>query len=106
MYLSDSRNSHFASFSRSGSSKIFLGVGEIFDDLAFEIFFALWAKIKIFLKIKNFNFFQKYKIIESNYTWCYYLWALGFPGILKGLWDLAFSWRFWYSNRAICKMLF
>ncbi len=25
MYLSDSRNSHFASFSRSGSSKIFLG---------------------------------------------------------------------------------
>jgi hypothetical protein len=29
---------------------------------------------------------------------------LGFPGILKGLWDLSSSWRFWYSNRAICTM--
>jgi hypothetical protein len=80
--------------------------GKVFGVLTFGIFFALWAKIGIFLKILNFDFFQKYKTVDSNSTWCYYLWALGFPGILKGQWDLASSWKFWYSNRAICIMLF
>ncbi len=59
---------------------------------------------------QNWNFLENFKFrflpicrtAKSNSTWCYYLWALGFPGILKGLWDLASTWRFWYSNRAIC----
>ncbi len=38
-------------------------LGEVFDVLTFRIFFAQWTKIEIFLKIKNFNFFQKYKTI-------------------------------------------
>jgi hypothetical protein len=33
-------------------------IGEVFDVLTFGIFFALWAKIGIFLKIKNFDFCQ------------------------------------------------
>jgi hypothetical protein len=35
--------------------------GEVFGVLTFEIFFALWAKIGIFLKIQNFDFYKSTK---------------------------------------------
>jgi hypothetical protein len=65
MYLSDSRNSHFASFSRSGSSKIFLGVIKKRKGK-----FKLMADVSEIAKIRHFDKISpdpiKIKILKHN----------------------------------------
>jgi hypothetical protein len=66
------------------------------------------TRILMYLSIYTFRIsvILKSRFSEARSRRCYYLWALGYPEILKGQWHLACSWRFWYSNRAICKILF
>ncbi len=70
----------------------------IADNNNFGNFLCTMGQNLNFVENLKFRFLQTYNTVDSKSTWCYCVWVLRFQEILKGLWDLAFSWKFWYSN--------